>query len=80
MIDEIAPIEKVRVKKRTAGWFDGEVVGSLNRCEIAEMTSIDLQKAFDTIDHKILLDKLVCLGFSHSALSWFKSYLLKKVM
>ena len=30
---------------------------------------------FDTIGHKILLDKLVFLGFSNSAISWFKSYL-----
>ena len=39
------------------------------------MILIDLQKAFDTIDHKIFLDKLVCLGFSKSAILWFKSYL-----
>ena len=32
-------------------------------------------KAFDTIDHKIFLDKLVYLGFSKSAILWFKSYL-----
>ena len=39
------------------------------------MILIDLQKAFDTIDHKVLLGKLVYLGFSESAISWFKSYL-----
>ena len=39
------------------------------------MILIDLQKAFDTIDHKIFLDKLVYLGFSKSAILWFKSYL-----
>ena len=36
---------------------------------------INLQKAFDTIDHEIFLDKVVCLGFSDSSISWFKSYL-----
>ena len=35
----------------------------------------DLQNAVDTIDHKMLLDKLVFLGFSNSVTSWFKSYL-----
>ena len=39
------------------------------------MILIDLQKAFDTIDHEVVLDKMVCLGFSDSTLSWFKSYL-----
>ena len=42
------------------------------------MILIDLQKVFDTIDHKILLGKLVLLGFSTSAFSWFKSYLSKR--
>ena len=39
------------------------------------MILIDLQKAFDTIDHKVLLDKLVYMGFSDYAISWFTSYL-----
>ena len=39
------------------------------------MILIDLQKAFDTIDHKIFLDKIACLGFNDSAILWFKSYL-----
>ena len=36
---------------------------------------IDLQKAFDTTDHEIFLDKIVCIGFSDSTVSWFNSYL-----
>ena len=42
------------------------------------MILIDLQKAFDTIDHKILLDKMYFFGFSQKVVSWFKSYLLKR--
>ena len=39
------------------------------------MILIDLQKAFDTIDHNILLLKMPSLGFSREVIDWYKSYL-----
>ena len=39
------------------------------------MILIDLQKAFDTINHKILLNKLLPIGFSKNLISWYESYL-----
>ena len=42
------------------------------------MALIDLQKAFDSIDHGILLDKMNCLGFSNSMVAWFNSYLTNR--
>ena len=39
------------------------------------MVLLDLQKAFDTVDHNILLGKLLGLGIQESALKWFKTYL-----
>lgn len=36
---------------------------------------IDFRKAFDLVDHKILLQKLECYRINGTNLSWFKSYL-----
>ena len=35
---------------------------------------IDLKKAFDVVDHYLLLDKLYAIGFSQNVLLWFNSY------
>ena len=36
---------------------------------------IDLKKAFNTIDHGILLQKIECYGVDTASIRWFESYL-----
>ena len=42
------------------------------------MILIDLKKAFDIIDHQILLKKMKYLGFSKNTVTWFKSYICEQ--
>ena len=42
------------------------------------MVLIDMQEAFDTINQKFLLDKLLPIGFSRNAISWYESYLTER--
>ncbi len=48
------------------GFDNGHFVGAV---------FIDLRKVFDTVDHGILLKKLVAHGVEVRGLGWFKSYL-----
>ena len=36
---------------------------------------LDLRKAFDIIDHSVLLKRLCCYGFDENAIRWFGSYM-----
>ena len=47
----------------------------MDRKEITALVLLDLSKAFDSIDHSLLLTNLRSLGVSSSAVDWFNSYL-----
>ena len=49
----------------------GLIKNSLDDKELCCCIFIDLQKAFDTVNHKILLDKLEHYGIRGTPLQWF---------
>ena len=51
---------------------------ALDENETTLAVYLDLSKAFDTIDHRILPKTLDCYGIRGQALDWFSSYLYNR--
>ena len=56
-------------------YLSDEIAQGFENSMFMGMILIDLQKAFDTIDHEIFLEKMKHLGFADSVIFWFQSYL-----
>ncbi len=52
-----------------------DIVGSIDNGDFCASLFIDLSKAFDTVDHEILLHRLKSVGLSSDVIPWFKNYL-----
>ena len=54
------------------------ILNAIDGKELTAVVLLDMSKAFDSIDHNILLLKLQDVGVSPAALNWFSSYLSER--
>jgi len=55
-----------------------EVTNNIDKKKVSAGIFIDLKKAFDTVNHDILIKKLEYYGLRGTALSWINSYLINR--
>ena len=55
------------------------IVETLEKNEVGVCIFLDFAKAFDTVNHDILLDKLERYGIRGIALSWIRNYLINRM-
>ena len=54
------------------------IFNELHQGKITGMVALDLKKAFDTVNHEILLNKLAHYGITDNNLLWFRNYLTNR--
>ena len=59
-------------------YLTNKIMADLDSGLLTGMILIDLQKAFDTINHDILLKNMASLGFSNHSIKWFQLYLFDR--
>ena len=59
-------------------YLNDKILRSFDKCLMTNMIPIDFQKAFDIINHELILQKLYVIGFSKHTTNWFRSYLSNK--
>ena len=69
------PIPAVWKPQHSNNLLLNEVLPNIERGNICGAVYLDLTKAFDTVDHEILMSKLSSVGVSPRSLQWFSSYL-----
>ena len=60
--------------------FYGKVIKFVDAGHVVDVVYLDLAKAFDVVNHSVLLEKLRELGFEEQILSWIGSFLSDRTM
>ena len=58
--------------------FTTDIFNAINSKDLTVATFFDLKKAFDTVDHSILIKKLSKMGIQGNTLRWLENYLLNR--
>uniref|UniRef100_A0A8K9Y0Q6 Reverse transcriptase domain-containing protein n=1 Tax=Oncorhynchus mykiss TaxID=8022 RepID=A0A8K9Y0Q6_ONCMY len=56
-----------------------DIITAIDKRQYCAAVFIDLAKAFDSVNHHILIGRLSSLGFSDDCLTWFTKYFLDRV-
>ena len=54
------------------------ILRAIDQKKVTAVAYLDMSKAFDSINHCILLNKLTKIGLSETAVAWFRSYLSQR--
>ena len=57
-------------------YLNNKILRGFGNYLFTDMILIDFQKAFDTINHNMLLEKQKAIGFCDNTVNWFHSYLI----
>ena len=58
--------------------FTDHIYNAIDDSKILKAVFIDFRKAFDTINHNLLIKKLCKIGFNQNSQNWFRNYLFNR--
>ena len=61
-------------------YLNDKILKGFDKGLITGMVLTDLQKAFDTTDHDVILQKLYAIGFSKYTVNWFQSCFIQQII
>jgi len=73
--EQVSLIKQIVLSRRQAGWGVGEGGFRLQACWEGQRDWCSFCKAFDTVPHRSLIDKLHNLKLSHHIITWIHNYL-----